>query len=524
MARANRTALTGIGGIAGMLLATLALCGVLQAGEAGADGNRQPASATGAPLASIAPLEPTSPLVISTPLVCSAPVVKNGAITSNIQTQAGRLFRGGTPGVCGQSPPACSTLDITTTYPYQSFPFTNTTTDAQCVSVTLDASACTSDLYSAAYLGSFNPNDICSNYLSQMGYSTGSLFTYSFMAPAGASYSIVNSLVYTNAYCSAYTLTVRPCSAVAGVAITLTSAITQGIATSDLNGAALITYNVTYRNTGNYTTVVASANVYPSVVLTGVNHPFQVETKNSLAGGIMPPGGTTTQTMTLIATNSDRDLCMPRTYTLTSQLSAQAEVYQCNAGNDRPSMATLYGQLQPNIALDEDRYVFAAQAGTGVTVTVNTLSSTTTFDPKACLSATPNGPCLPGLYADDTFVCDYPPDMYACPLFGGILPASPSGCYYLRVTSASGAAHFAGVVGQYVATIEISSTGTAICPVVQVLEDGQRSFAASAAPAGVGVQRAQAALAAAAPVVVWVPPLNPADPACHNAYVPLAIR
>jgi hypothetical protein len=39
-------------------------------------------------------------------------------------------------------------------------------------------------LLSAAYLGSFNPNNVCENFLADMG-TAGPDFTYSFNVPAG---------------------------------------------------------------------------------------------------------------------------------------------------------------------------------------------------------------------------------------------------------------------------------------------------------------------------------------------------
>jgi hypothetical protein len=266
---------------------------------------------------------------------------------------------------------------------------------------------------------------------------------------------------------------VRPCAANVGVAITQNVAGPPYV-TANMSGTAIISYNVTYQNTG-----------------------------------------------TLMTTSADRALCLPKTYTLTNQLSAQAAVYQCNWGNNVPAVTTFQGALQPNIALDEDRYVFAAAAGTVISVAVNTVSSATTFDPKACLSTAPNGPCLPGFYADDTFVCDYPPSAYACPMFAGSLPASPTGFYYLHVSS--GAALFAGYVGQYVATIEINSANTAVCPVVQVLDNGPQSFTQSTV-AGAGLAPALIPAITAPPVVVLVPPLNPAVPSCRNVFVPQLVR
>ena len=82
-----------------------------------------------------------------------------------------------------------------------------------CVTVTLDT-ACSglSDIYSVAYLGSYDPNNIGANYLADSGNSPHPNGSYSFSVPAGATYVVVVHELNANGGCAAYTLTVNNCA------------------------------------------------------------------------------------------------------------------------------------------------------------------------------------------------------------------------------------------------------------------------------------------------------------------------
>lgn len=472
---------------------------------------------------------PATPIPIGIQNACAVPVTYNGAITAASPTQAGRLQRDGVVGACGQT--GSCTISDTSLYPYQQFDFTNATTDAQCVSATIDASQCTGDIYSTAYLGSFITTSICSNYLAAMGFSTPAVFTYSFLVPASADFSIVNTAPYTYALCTnGYTLTVSLCTAnvAANASLTLTGA---PFALANDNGTAVITYNLSYKNTGNYTTVIPSASVLMTP-LAQSTAPNLVFIDYGHAGGLIAPGRTITEDVAVIATSSARNLCLPTYYTLTTQIGAAASVYQCNWGNpDREVLntQTYTGSVQPDPWLAEDRYAFSAQAGWTIAITVNTVYSATTFDPMACISATPNGDCLPGLKADDSIVCDFQPHFYTstypyCPVITGALPATSDGMYYLHVTSYS-AKDFAGTIGQYRATIQLISPDTALCPTMQVLDDGARSFLAPIESQPAATQAASVWVSASAPpVVVSVPPLNANSSSCARLLLPVVRR
>jgi hypothetical protein len=80
-----------------------------------------------------------------------------------------------------------------------------------CVNVDLSG-PCSPDsglnLFSAAYLGSFNPANVCQNYLADSGTSSIGHQTYSFDLPAGQTCVIVVNEVNANQGCSSYNLQV----------------------------------------------------------------------------------------------------------------------------------------------------------------------------------------------------------------------------------------------------------------------------------------------------------------------------
>jgi hypothetical protein len=68
-------------------------------------------------------------------------------------------------------------------------------------------------IFSAAYLGSYNPANLCQNYLADMGGAQDSftgpgIFFYSFTVPANTNFTVVVDGTYPGYYCSGYTLTV----------------------------------------------------------------------------------------------------------------------------------------------------------------------------------------------------------------------------------------------------------------------------------------------------------------------------
>lgn len=115
----------------------------------------------------------------------------NGSIAAGDTTQTNRLGRDGVPSSCtAKNFPS----EITATpIRYDTHTFTNTSSEAACVRITLQASV--ANLFSATYLNNYNPSNKALNYIGDSGGSpavNGSV-TYSVTIPAGATYVVVVS-------------------------------------------------------------------------------------------------------------------------------------------------------------------------------------------------------------------------------------------------------------------------------------------------------------------------------------------
>ncbi|HYK41921.1 MAG TPA: carboxypeptidase regulatory-like domain-containing protein [Thermoanaerobaculia bacterium] len=152
----------------------------------------------------------SQPVLFTVP-TCDTPTTVAGAITAGDPTQTARLSRGGLISSCG----ATATCPLTTgtgTRHYDSYTYTNTAATSKCVTVEVSPNCAEvgGQIFSAAYLGSFNPASLCTNYLGDPGTSpaNGGTSQYAFDVPAGATFVVVVHEVNQNVFCSAYTLKV----------------------------------------------------------------------------------------------------------------------------------------------------------------------------------------------------------------------------------------------------------------------------------------------------------------------------
>jgi N-acetylneuraminic acid mutarotase len=144
-----------------------------------------------------------------TPTPACSPVVLNGAIDASDPTQTDRLFRDGVPSTC-DAPKICpGAFGDGLQHHYDSYEFTNTSGSTQCVTVDIDT-ACqdTNFIFATVYLGSFNPLDICENYLADEGSSPLPTAPFSFNVDDGQTVVIVVAEVTADAGCPGYTMTV----------------------------------------------------------------------------------------------------------------------------------------------------------------------------------------------------------------------------------------------------------------------------------------------------------------------------
>ena len=136
---------------------------------------------------------------------CTGQLIKHGTETTT------RKDVDGTISTCANNTACVANAGI---YNYLKYSYTNTTGASQCFTITIDnaCNAAGSTLYSAAYSPSFNPANVCTNILGDLGNATGTTNSYQFTVGNGISFEIVVWNRSSNSYCSSpYTLTLSPC-------------------------------------------------------------------------------------------------------------------------------------------------------------------------------------------------------------------------------------------------------------------------------------------------------------------------
>src|SRR5204863_3432117 len=145
----------------------------------------------------------------ATPTACLGTTVY-GAIEISDPTQTNRLYRDGVADTCA-APGPCGT-SVAGTYHYDLYTYTNTTGAQACVTVDLNTPCVgtgVNAIYSGAYLGSFDPSNICTNFLASLAGSPNfGVGSYSFLVPVGATFLVNVQEINANLGCPQYTLTV----------------------------------------------------------------------------------------------------------------------------------------------------------------------------------------------------------------------------------------------------------------------------------------------------------------------------
>lgn len=138
------------------------------------------------------------------------PTVITGSIDNSDPTQNDRLNRGVISGCCGTTY-SCQIFGDGQLHHYDAYTFTNTSGSTQCVTVGIDTECQGSNfIFAAAYLGTFDPNNICTNWIADEGQSPipGNATPFSFNIEDGQTFVLVVSEVTANAGCPSYTMTV----------------------------------------------------------------------------------------------------------------------------------------------------------------------------------------------------------------------------------------------------------------------------------------------------------------------------
>src|SRR5262249_28666962 len=91
---------------------------------------------------------------------------------------------------------------------YDSYTFTNTTGSRQCVNIDTNSSCIgVRFIFTAAYLGSFDPNNICTNWIGDSGFSPDPDRAFQVNVDNGQTLIVLVSNVTADGTCPAYTLT-----------------------------------------------------------------------------------------------------------------------------------------------------------------------------------------------------------------------------------------------------------------------------------------------------------------------------
>jgi hypothetical protein len=154
----------------------------------------------------------------NTQVACIPNQTFTGAITAGDPSHQNFVnFAGGGPSVCGAAPMCPGVITDSSSYHYDTYTFTNTTGSAQCITVTVNATGCGSGsfgLASYAYLGTFDPNNLCANYAgsSNTNIAPTGPGTYHFTVPAGQTFTVEVEEYVPSSLCPSYTVTIGSCA------------------------------------------------------------------------------------------------------------------------------------------------------------------------------------------------------------------------------------------------------------------------------------------------------------------------
>jgi hypothetical protein len=152
--------------------------------------------------------QPTHDLHFSFPTCAGgAPVPFSGSLASTDLHQTARMGRDGQPSAC-PAPKGCPGPLGAGPRLYDLIPFTNTGGSTACFTVNL-TTACGNPIMAAAYLNSFNPANLCANYLGDPGGSPAPSNSFQVNVPAGQTLLLnIHEINPGLAGCSGYSGTV----------------------------------------------------------------------------------------------------------------------------------------------------------------------------------------------------------------------------------------------------------------------------------------------------------------------------
>jgi hypothetical protein len=323
-----------------------------------------------------------------------------GAITTGDPTQAGRFVRDWTVASCGTVKTVPGNGDMLAHH-YDAYNFVNNTGSSQCITVRL-TTACTgtNDIFSAAYLGSFTPANIVTNYRSDIGASPGQLggsSTYGFDVPAGQTFVVTVYEVTANAGCGSYTLAVTGGSPVGGATSTPTAtaaATYTPTATGTATASATPSRTATATSTATRTATPTNTPVPPSATATAIPSATSTAIPTGTATDTPLPTATATRTpshtATVPPTATDTPAASP-----SSTSTATATVSPTHTATavppTRTATATVTATAPPNSTATRTATSTRTATRTPTSTRTTTPTRTATRTPVSTATRTPTG-------------------------------------------------------------------------------------------------------------------------------------
>ncbi len=138
--------------------------------------------------------------------VCPGPTTISGSLDPSDPVASARLFRSGVAGTCGITG-SCSVF--AGTYHYDQYPLVNNAAVPQCLTISANT-ACTGNnmIFVGSYNGSFDPSNVCTNWIADIGSSPNPTGSYSVQLAPGQLIVEVVEEVNSGYGCSGYNLTI----------------------------------------------------------------------------------------------------------------------------------------------------------------------------------------------------------------------------------------------------------------------------------------------------------------------------
>jgi hypothetical protein len=197
-------------------------------------------------------------------VVTIADHIFTGALTSGDAVQAGRLTRAGSPSVCS-SVKTCNVFTTGGSYVYDAYSVENSSNTTRCAIIGM-SNSCGADVFSTAYLNTFNPNSLCSNYLGDPS-SSGEITFYEVQVPPASKLVVVVNQVNIGSFCPNYQISVDMPGGFDG--ITVTANPSPGCLNAPINLSATPFSNATYQWAGDGVSSGTTASVTAIPTVTG---------------------------------------------------------------------------------------------------------------------------------------------------------------------------------------------------------------------------------------------------------------